>query len=351
MAPTIARVDANAPLGRGRTLTNAMQPETCDQCNFDGSRWTVQDAVQTVALGAELVEAVSQTLDPIHWMQRPRETTWSIAEYVDHLCLAFEVVRRGCEQAVATPGLAFAESAQRPFDPVVAEHNLVEVTERLAVRARTGFEFFSTLTPEDWKSTFLIGDEQWTVDHAVKHLCHDLMHHLADVAEIRHDLGEGFATMTGSITQLSCSSGGVPKTAMESALIDTGGVVGDVQAARRHHYSADVIAGLRDEGHSIAAGSAGENLTLTGVDWSLLRGGLVIEAGTVRMRLSAPAVPCSKNRQWFSDGDFSRMHHDVHPGWSRWYASVLQGGELRAGDKITIGSQGRRDQPEPDRTR
>jgi len=332
-----------------------MPPETCDQCCFDGSRWTVQDAVQTVALGAKLVEAAADSLHPTHLTQRPRETTWSIAEYVDHLCLAFEVVRRGCEQAVASPGLAFTESAQRPFDPVVAHLVMAEVLGRLAVQSRTGFEFFSGLAPDDWNSTLLIGDEQWTAAHAVKHLCHDLMHHLADIAEIRHDLGEGFATMTGSISQLSSSSGGVPKRAIDSALVGSGGLVGDVQAARRHHgrpwqaiclYSADVIAGLRDEGHSIAAGSAGENLTLSGVDWSLLRGGLIVESGDVRMRLSVPAVPCSKNRQWFSDDDFSRMHHDLHPGWSRWYASVLDGGELRVGDELTIGSQGRGHEPE-----
>jgi len=338
---------------------NLMPPETCDQCCFDGSRWTVQDAVQTVAQGAKLVEAATESLHTTDPTQRPRKTTWSIAEYVDHLCLAFEVVRRGCEQAVVTPGLAFTESAQRPLDPVAAEHNLVEVTKRLADQARVGFEFFSGLTPEDWDSTLIIGDDAWTVAHAVKHLCHDLMHHLADIAEIRHDLGEGFAKMIGSISQLSSSSGGVPKRAIDFAAIDTGGLVGDVQAARRHHgrpwqaiclYSAEVIADLRAEGHSIGSGSAGENLTISGVDWSLLRAGLVMKSGDVRLRLSAPAVPCSKNRQWFSDGDFSRMHHDLHPGWSRWYASVLDGGELRVGDELIVGSQGRGHQPGADGT-
>ncbi len=86
---------------------------------------------------------------------------------------------------------------------------------------------------------------------------------------------------------------------------------------------------LAAEGHPIEAGSAGENITIRGVDWSSMRGGAIIDIGSVRCQLSAPATPCSKNRRWFRDGDIGHMDHDLHPGWSRWYASVLRPGSIR----------------------
>ncbi len=47
--------------------------------------------------------------------------------------------------------------------------------------------------------------------------------------------------------------------------------------------------------------------------------------------ISAFAEPCSKNAQWFVGGNFRRMHHGLHPGWSRAYAWVLEPGGRRAG--------------------
>ena len=153
--------------------------------------------------------------------------------------------------------------------------------------------------------------------------------------------------LTGTVEQLNASGGGVPKTAIDRAVIGTRGVEGDVQKARVHHgrpwqalclWSADVIAALQDEGHPIQAGSAGENITLSGIDWTQLRGGMRFRIGTgddaVACQLSLPAVPCSKNSAWFRDGNIDRMDHDLHPGSSRWYASVIETGVISPGDPI-----------------
>ena len=99
-----------------------------------------------------------------------------------------------------------------------------------------------------------------------------------------------------------------------------------------------MIDALRVEGHPIEAGSTGENLTLAGIDWARLRAGLVLEIGELRLRLSAPAVPCSKNAAFFMDGRVERMDHDRHPGWSRWYASVLEPGDIAPGDEVVVTS-------------
>jgi MOSC domain-containing protein YiiM len=173
---------------------------------------------------------------------------------------------------------------------------------------------------------------------------HELMHHLHDVAQRRRETDE-FEPMTGTLTALHASGGGVPKLTIAEARIGPGGVEGDTQSNRTHHgapwqalclYSDDVIAALRSEGHPIEPGSTGENLTVSGIEWARLRGGLTVEIGDVRCRLSVPATPCQKIRASFSGSEFRRIDHDRTPGWSRWYASVLRGGIVRPGDTVTV---------------
>lgn len=179
---------------------------------------------------------------------------------------------------------------------------------------------------------------------------HHLMHGLVSIADVRRAAGDAVARQVGTVAAVNVSSGGVPKLPIERAEVGRRGLAGDVQAARVHHgrpwqavclWSSEVIDAFAAEGHPIAAGNAGENLTISGLEWASLRAGTIIELGadpasTVRLQLSAPAVPCSKNAGWFGDGDFSRMSHDLHPGNSRWYASVLRVGSVAAGDRVVV---------------
>ncbi len=80
----------------------------------------------------------------------------------------------------------------------------------------------------------------------------------------------------GGLVGIQRSDGGAPKSPAFSAEIGPGGLMGDRQATREHHgrpfqavslYSAEVIGSLAAEGHPISAGSVGENLTLSGLDW------------------------------------------------------------------------------------
>ncbi|RLE20847.1 MAG: MOSC domain-containing protein [Actinobacteria bacterium] len=151
--------------------------------------------------------------------------------------------------------------------------------------------------------------------------------------------------MTGVIVGLRASGGGVPKQEIPRAIVGVGGIEGDTQAHRVHHgrpwqalclYSVEVIEALCVEGHPIAPGSVGENLTIEGVDWTRMRGGLTLEIGDVRCRVSAPAHPCYQLESFFQGADVSRIAHSEHPGWSRWYASVLHGGTIRPGDTVVV---------------
>jgi len=97
-----------------------------------------------------------------------------------------------------------------------------------------------------------------------------------------------------------------------------------------------VIEALQAEGHPINPGSAGENITIAGLDWAALAPGQVLAIGGAVVELTFPAVPCKKNAPWFKDGEIRRMSHSAHPGWSRWYARVLEGGRLATGDPVDV---------------
>ena len=87
----------------------------------------------------------------------------------------------------------------------------------------------------------------------------------------------------GRSTASSRSGGGVPKLPVDEAVIDLRGVVGDVQKTQRHHgrpwqalclWSKEKVDLLAAEGHPITYGAAGENVSVTGIDWADVRPGV-----------------------------------------------------------------------------
>jgi MOSC domain-containing protein YiiM len=98
----------------------------------------------------------------------------------------------------------------------------------------------------------------------------------------------------------------------------------------------EVIEALGAEGHALAPGSAGENLTLAGVDWPSVKPGVRIAVGPVALEIVSYTAPCEHNARWFLNGDYSRISQKKHPGWSRVYARVLIEGVVRTGDPVSI---------------
>lgn len=139
--------------------------------------------------------------------------------------------------------------------------------------------------------------------------------------------------------------GGVPKTAIANAAIAIERVMGDKQNNTLSHggpmravclYSAERIAALQAEGHPIVAGSVGENLTLSGMDWARITPGdrLVFDGG-VTLEITSYTTPCHKIAAAFSDSDPTRIQQQLHPGWSRVYAKVIAPGVVRQGERVT----------------
>lgn len=151
-------------------------------------------------------------------------------------------------------------------------------------------------------------------------------------------------TGTGIVDRINVSDGGVPKRSVDRVSVDYRGIVGDRQGSRQHHgrpwqalslWSTEVIEAFASAGNPISAGAAGENLTVGGLDWKVVRPGMLLRIGTVLAETTSWAIPCRHNAQWFADGDFRQMSHERGPV-SRIYATVLEPGEIAAGDTITV---------------
>jgi MOSC domain-containing protein YiiM len=170
----------------------------------------------------------------------------------------------------------------------------------------------------------------------------DLLHQAAArVREIRRPP----TVITGAIGGLFTSGGGVPKLPIASADVQSRGFVGDKQATRKHHgrpwqalclWSAEVVERLANEGHPIHPGNAGENISITSLNWAEVLPGSQLEIGSMVCEVTVYALPCTKNARWFLGRDFERMHHRRETGISRMYANVITPGRVAVGDAVRL---------------
>jgi MOSC domain-containing protein YiiM len=154
----------------------------------------------------------------------------------------------------------------------------------------------------------------------------------------------------GTIEQVSISPGGVPKLPIAEGRVTELGIEGDGHDSPDIHggperalclFAIERIAAMAAEGHPIAAGCTGENITLRGIDWDLVVPGSRLRLGSdVLVEVTRYTTPCKTNARWFKGGDFNRMHQNLFPGFSRVYARVLSGGVVRPGDTAELLSPG-----------
>lgn len=147
------------------------------------------------------------------------------------------------------------------------------------------------------------------------------------------------------IFQINVSNGGVPKRAVRTAVVDETGITLDQQADERYHggrdralliFALEHLLALQAEGHPIYAGSVGENVTISGLEWASLAPGARLRLGEVLVEVSGYATPCHKISASFAAGDIKRIAHKINPGWSRLTCRVLQPGRLVVGDGVTV---------------
>ncbi len=230
---------------------------------------------------------------------------------------------------LATSGHWLASMTDDMVGPVATDVLTLPAVAALLDELRSGIAAIDPATPDA---------------ESIHRRIHGCIHDLRDLGRALHDAGAGAPSHDGVVAQINTSDGGVPKEPVLAADVGPRGLLGDRQTDRKHHgrpfqaiclWSTDVIDALVAEGHPVRAGAAGENITVTGVDWATLRPGVRLLVGQVTCEISGWAVPCRKNDQWFT-GSSDRIHNDLHPGWSRAYAWVLEPGTITTGDTVIV---------------
>ncbi|MDL2335107.1 MAG: MOSC domain-containing protein [Chloroflexota bacterium] len=150
----------------------------------------------------------------------------------------------------------------------------------------------------------------------------------------------------GRVVAVNVSGGGVPKRPVDRAWVGPFGLEGDAHRENTVHggphravclFGVEVIERLQSEGHPIEPGGAGENLTTSGIEWSLLPVGTQARVGDqLELEVSSSTTPCATQIRNFSDGNFNRIRIELHPSDSRMYARVIREGEVKPGDPITL---------------
>jgi len=158
--------------------------------------------------------------------------------------------------------------------------------------------------------------------------------------------------MTGSVLQISVSSGGVPKRAIAEGTVTPQGIEGDGHAHPGIHggplravllMTAEGIEELAALGFSVAPGSLGENITTRGIPRREWRVGqrwrigvdVVVEITTRRSPCSALNAYGPKIQKAIFDA-LAQAGDPTSPHWglSGFYASVVVPGTIRPGDPV-----------------
>ncbi|HUS33523.1 MAG TPA: MOSC domain-containing protein [Kofleriaceae bacterium] len=149
--------------------------------------------------------------------------------------------------------------------------------------------------------------------------------------------------MTARIFQLAASQGGVPKLPLREARVTTLGLDVDKQKHKKFHggpdralclFSVEVIEALQAEGHPIYPGSTGENVLISGLDWTKLAEGTRIALGDeVIVALTRTTTPCKQIADSFIGRKFQRLAalHEM-----RWYCRVEREGLLRVAMPVSL---------------
>ncbi|MBZ2186972.1 MAG: MOSC domain-containing protein [Bryobacter sp.] len=152
--------------------------------------------------------------------------------------------------------------------------------------------------------------------------------------------------MTGKICHLNVSRGGIPKRELNPARLTALGLEGDDWAHPKYHggpeqalllIGEEVIGELRQQGYEVYAGALGENLTTRGLDYEKLRAGQRFRLGQeCEIELTKLREPC-RTLDVYNRGGMGKIQKILkQEGRGGWYARVLRGGHLFAGDRIEL---------------
>ena len=138
---------------------------------------------------------------------------------------------------------------------------------------------------------------------------------------------------------VNISPGGIPKDPIETGRVTVDGIVGDGHDHEKHNTPLQAISlidledldDLRTEGFAVCPGALGENLTVRGLSVDTLQAGDRLQlSGGVELEYTKIRKPC------FVLDAISPQLKEVVKGRCGGYAKVITGGEVHAGETISV---------------
>jgi hypothetical protein len=162
--------------------------DRCEECGFDGERWTDGGAVDAIGqLPARWAAAIAD-LGPGEMLRRPIPGMWSIGEYVDHVREVLFGMRFVLDSAVADPGVDLGEAPQPRFEPAPRAIDVRRALDGLGREARALHSRLRELPAASWAASAIIGGEEVDARWICRHAVHDATHHLHDIERLRRAL-------------------------------------------------------------------------------------------------------------------------------------------------------------------
>jgi DinB superfamily len=173
---------------RERAESIAVDFEMCEECGFNGGKWSNVEAISALAGLPDLFGKAVAGLSSDELHRRSVDGQWSIAEYADHVREVLFGMRFLLDMTVTQPGTDLGESPSSPFAPEPRQVDISGALVGIEREATLLVESLSELPPDDWRSIVVLDgtniDPAWIVRHAI----HDSTHHLLDIERLRLSL-------------------------------------------------------------------------------------------------------------------------------------------------------------------
>lgn len=152
-------------------------------------------------------------------------------------------------------------------------------------------------------------------------------------------MANSITTSNPRVVAVCISAGGVPKRPLLEAEVGVAGIRGDLHAHDKHNrpdralslFDVEILRQLVEEGFPLEPGTAGENITVEGLNVQKLQNGTLLQIGEVLIRLEVPRKPC-----YVLDVIDPRLKEAI-VGRCGYMASVLQSGIICPGMTIRLG--------------
>jgi len=145
----------------------------------------------------------------------------------------------------------------------------------------------------------------------------------------------------GEVVAVCISEGGIPRVPVPEIRLTFSGIEGDGHLHIEHFtpdravtlFSFEQIQQFSSRKLSFSSGSAGENVSVKGLDLSLLEPGDYVEIGPTLLRVTKPFKPCyAQEAQSEQKAENDQEQKGV-------FASIVRPGRVQSGDHVIVMGQ------------